>query len=79
MSADSISPRGVLATLGTGLAAAAGLADAQSGSLVEQDVAAALRVAGRARVLEQGRMVAEGAPDALLARAEIRRACLGVA
>jgi len=46
--------------------------------LVEQNVAIALRVADRAYVLEQGRMVAEGTPDALMKRDEIRRAYLGV-
>ena len=46
--------------------------------LVEQNVATALRVAQRAYVLEEGRMVAEGTPDDLLQRDEIRRAYLGV-
>jgi branched-chain amino acid transport system ATP-binding protein len=46
--------------------------------LVEQNVATALRVAHRAYVLEEGRMVAEGAPDELMSRDEIRRAYLGV-
>ena len=46
--------------------------------LVEQNVAMALRVAQRAYVLEAGRMVAEGTPDALMQRDEIRRAYLGV-
>jgi branched-chain amino acid transport system ATP-binding protein len=46
--------------------------------LVEQNVAMALRVADRAYVLEQGRMVAEGTPDDLMQRDEIRRAYLGV-
>ena len=46
--------------------------------LVEQNVAMALRVAHRAYVLEEGRMVAEGTPDALMQRDEIRRAYLGV-
>ena len=46
--------------------------------LVEQNVAMALRIAHRAYVLEQGRMVAEGAPDELLRRDEIRLAYLGV-
>ncbi|MFY9511731.1 MAG: ABC transporter ATP-binding protein [Rubrivivax sp.] len=45
--------------------------------LVEQNVAMALRVADRAYVLEEGRMVAEGTPDALMQRDEIRRAYLG--
>jgi len=46
--------------------------------LVEQNVSTALRVADRAYVLEEGRMVAEGTPDELAARDEIRRAYLGV-
>jgi branched-chain amino acid transport system ATP-binding protein len=46
--------------------------------LVEQNVASALRVAHRAYVLEEGRMVAEGRPDELVQRDEIRRAYLGV-
>jgi branched-chain amino acid transport system ATP-binding protein len=46
--------------------------------LVEQNVSMALRLAHRAYVLEQGRMVAEGTPDALMQRDEIRRAYLGV-
>ena len=46
--------------------------------LVEQNVSMALRVADRAYVLEQGRMVAEGTPDALMQRDEIRRAYLGL-
>ena len=46
--------------------------------LVEQNVAMALRVAQRAYVLEEGRIVAEGEPDELLQRDAIRRAYLGV-
>ena len=46
--------------------------------LVEQNVASALRIAHRAYVLEEGRMVAEGTPDALMQRDEIRRAYLGI-
>jgi branched-chain amino acid transport system ATP-binding protein len=46
--------------------------------LVEQNVATALRVADRAYVLEEGRMVAEGTPDELMQRDEIRRAYLGL-
>ena len=46
--------------------------------LVEQNVAMALDVSHRAYVLEEGRIVAEGKPQALLARPEIRRAYLGV-
>jgi branched-chain amino acid transport system ATP-binding protein len=45
--------------------------------LVEQNVAMAMRVADRAYVLEEGRMVAEGQPDELMQRDEIRRAYLG--
>ena len=45
--------------------------------LVEQNVAMALRVAHRAYVLEEGRVAAEGAPDELMQRDEIRRAYLG--
>ena len=46
--------------------------------LVEQNVATAMRVAHRAYVLEEGRMAAEGTPDELMGRDEIRRAYLGV-
>ncbi len=46
--------------------------------LVEQNVAMALELADRACVLEEGRIVAEGEPAALLARPEIQRAYLGV-
>jgi len=46
--------------------------------LVEQNVSMALRVAQRAYVLEHGRMVAEGTPDELMQRDEVRRAYLGV-
>jgi len=45
--------------------------------LVEQNVVMAMQVCTRAYVLEEGRIVAEGAPDALLARPEIQRAYLG--
>jgi branched-chain amino acid transport system ATP-binding protein len=45
--------------------------------LVEQNVATALQIAQRVYVLEQGRIVAEGDPDAMMSRAEIRRAYLG--
>jgi branched-chain amino acid transport system ATP-binding protein len=47
--------------------------------LVEQNVAMALELAVRAYVLEEGRMVAEGAPSDLLDRPHIRRAYLGEA
>ena len=46
--------------------------------LVEQNVAMAMDVCDRAYVLEEGRIVAAGAPDDLLARPEIQRAYLGV-
>lgn len=46
--------------------------------LVEQNVAMAMEVASRAYVLEEGRIAAEGAPQALLERPEIRKAYLGV-
>jgi branched-chain amino acid transport system ATP-binding protein len=46
--------------------------------LVEQNVATALRVAHRAYVIEEGRIAAEGTPDELMQRDEIRRAYLGV-
>jgi len=46
--------------------------------LVEQNVAMAMEVSQRAYVLEEGRIVAEGVPQELLARPEIRRAYLGV-
>ena len=45
--------------------------------LVEQNVALALDLAVRAYVLEEGRIVAEGTPDALFAQPELRRAYLG--
>jgi branched-chain amino acid transport system ATP-binding protein len=53
-------------------------AEGMSVLLVEQNVAMAMRVSTRAYVLEEGRMVAEGAPDELLARPEILRAYLGL-
>jgi branched-chain amino acid transport system ATP-binding protein len=46
--------------------------------LVEQNVEVALTLADRAYVLEEGRIVAEGEADELLARPEIQRAYLGV-
>jgi branched-chain amino acid transport system ATP-binding protein len=46
--------------------------------LVEQNVVKALEVADRAYVLEQGRIVSEGAPDVLLKQPHIRQAYLGV-
>src|SRR5450432_3175729 len=44
--------------------------------LVEQNVAMAMAISDRAYVLEEGRIVAEGEPQALLARPEIQRAYL---
>ena len=46
--------------------------------LVEQNVAMALALTRRAYVMEEGRIVAEGAPDELMARPEIRKAYLGL-
>ncbi len=46
--------------------------------LVEQNVAAALDIAARAYVLEEGRIVAEGKPEQLRAEPHIRRAYLGL-
>ncbi|MDM0044426.1 ABC transporter ATP-binding protein [Variovorax dokdonensis] len=46
--------------------------------LVEQNVSMALEVAQRAAVLEEGRIVAVGAPQELMARSELRRAYLGL-
>ncbi len=45
--------------------------------LVEQNVAAALQVARRAYVLEEGRIVAEGESANLMSRPEIQKAYLG--
>ena len=46
--------------------------------LVEQNVAMAMSLASRAYVMEEGRIVAAGPADELMARPEIRRAYLGV-
>ncbi|HKE41023.1 MAG TPA: ABC transporter ATP-binding protein [Casimicrobiaceae bacterium] len=46
--------------------------------LVEQNVAAALDISARAYVLDEGRVIAEGAPEALLAQPHIHRAYLGL-
>jgi branched-chain amino acid transport system ATP-binding protein len=46
--------------------------------LIEQNVNKALEIAQRAYVLENGRIVAAGTPQALLARPEIRAAYLGI-
>jgi branched-chain amino acid transport system ATP-binding protein len=53
-------------------------ADGVAVLLVEQNVSMAMSVSDRAYVLEEGRIVAEGTPDDLLARPEIQRAYLGV-
>ncbi len=53
-------------------------ADGMAVLLVEQNVTMAMEVSHRAYVLEEGRVVAEGVPQDLLARPEIRRAYLGV-
>jgi len=45
--------------------------------LVEQNVAMALKLARRAYVLEEGRIVAQGAPQELAAQPHIQRAYLG--
>jgi len=45
--------------------------------LVEQNVAAALELAHRAYVLEEGRIVAQGRPATLLSQPHIRKAYLG--
>jgi branched-chain amino acid transport system ATP-binding protein len=45
--------------------------------LVEQNVANALAIADRAYLLEEGRVVAQGAPDAVFGDAALRRAYLG--
>jgi branched-chain amino acid transport system ATP-binding protein len=45
--------------------------------LVEQNVTMALEVADRAYLLEEGRIIAEGAPDALFDSPELRRVYLG--
>ncbi len=46
--------------------------------LVEQSVASALQIARRAYVLEEGRIVAQGAPRELAAQPHIQRAYLGL-
>jgi branched-chain amino acid transport system ATP-binding protein len=45
--------------------------------LVEQNVRMALDIADRAYLLEEGRIVAEGAPDAVFNNPQLRRAYLG--
>jgi len=46
--------------------------------LVEQNVAMAMEIAHRAYVMEEGRIVAQGAPRELLQRPEIQKAYLGI-
>ena len=46
--------------------------------LVEQNVPMALDLARRAYLLEEGRIAAEGAPDAVFANPDLRRAYLGI-
>jgi branched-chain amino acid transport system ATP-binding protein len=46
--------------------------------LVEQNVAMALEIAHRACLLEEGRIVAEGEPDAVLDNPDLRRVYLGI-
>ncbi|HEV2221004.1 MAG TPA: ABC transporter ATP-binding protein [Casimicrobiaceae bacterium] len=46
--------------------------------LVEQNVARALEIADFAYLLEEGRIVAEGAPDVLFNNPQLRRAYLGI-
>ena len=52
--------------------------DGMSMLLVEQSVAQALDLADRAYVLEEGRIVATGLPDQLLAQSRIREVYLGL-
>ena len=47
--------------------------------LVEQNVADALAIADRAYLLEEGRIVAEGTPEAVFDAPALRRAYLGAA
>ena len=53
-------------------------AEGMSVLLVEQNVAMAMEVSQRAYVLEEGRVIAEGLPQELMARPEIQHAYLGV-
>jgi len=46
--------------------------------LVEQNVTAALDLSSRAYVLDEGRIVAQGSPQELLAQQHIHRAYLGI-
>jgi branched-chain amino acid transport system ATP-binding protein len=45
--------------------------------LVEQNVGAALKIAHQAYVLEEGRIVAQGEPRALMSQPHIQKAYLG--
>jgi len=47
--------------------------------LVEQNVAMAIELAKHAYLIEEGRIVADGPPETLFARPELRRAFLGIA
>jgi branched-chain amino acid transport system ATP-binding protein len=47
--------------------------------LVEQNVASALDIAGRAYLLEEGRIIAEGEPAVLFHNPQLKRAYLGIA
>jgi len=47
--------------------------------LVEQNVAMAIELAKHAYLIEEGRIVADGPPETLFARPELRRAYLGIA
>ncbi|HLX28826.1 MAG TPA: ABC transporter ATP-binding protein [Casimicrobiaceae bacterium] len=47
--------------------------------LVEQNVAAALQLADRAYLLEEGRIVAQGGADEMMRHPDLRRAYLGIA
>jgi branched-chain amino acid transport system ATP-binding protein len=53
-------------------------ADGVAVLLVEQNVAMALELARRAYVLDEGRIVAEGEPAALMSQPQIRRAYFGM-
>lgn len=53
-------------------------ADGVAVLLVEQNVSMALDIAERAAVLEEGRIVASGSPEELMAQPELRRAYLGL-
>jgi branched-chain amino acid transport system ATP-binding protein len=46
--------------------------------LVEQNIVMALDIATRAYLLEEGRVAAEGSPDAVFDNPDLRRAYLGI-